>query len=157
MIKNLPASVEDKGSVPGLGRSSGEGNGYLLQYSCLGNPMDREAWLAAAYGVIEEPDTTERVNNNISPPSWPMLIPSGSLAKHHLLFGVFPEPLGEQVFPLSPAVALGIPAGYHTLQMLPFQSSLLLVRKLLEGSNSFPLSPECFMPQLCIEKMFNEQ
>jgi len=30
--------------IPGLGRSPGEGNGYLLQYSCLENPMDREAW-----------------------------------------------------------------------------------------------------------------
>ena len=34
----------DMGSTPGLGRSSGEGNGNLLQYSCLENPMDREAW-----------------------------------------------------------------------------------------------------------------
>ena len=34
------------GSIPGLGRSSGEGNGNPLQYSCLGNPMDRGAWWA---------------------------------------------------------------------------------------------------------------
>ena len=103
VVKNPSANVGDEGSIPGLGRSLGEGNGHPLQYSCLGNPMDREAWLAAAYGVIKESDTTEQLNNNnISPPSWPMLIPSGSLAKHHLLFGVFPEPLGEQVFPPVP-------------------------------------------------------
>ena len=34
----------DLGSIPGSGRSPGEGNGYLLQYSCLGNPMDGGAW-----------------------------------------------------------------------------------------------------------------
>ena len=46
MVKNLPASAEDARSVPGLGstRSPGEGNGSPLQYSCLGNPMDRGAW-----------------------------------------------------------------------------------------------------------------
>ena len=43
MIKNLPASVGDPGSVLGLGRSPGEGNGYPLQYSCLENLMDRGA------------------------------------------------------------------------------------------------------------------
>ena len=40
-------------SVPGLGRSPGEGNGSPLQYSCLENPMDREAWQATAHGVTK--------------------------------------------------------------------------------------------------------
>ena len=47
MVKNLPASVggaRDTGSIPGLGRSPGEGDGYLLQYSCLENSIDRGAW-----------------------------------------------------------------------------------------------------------------
>ena len=46
MIKNLPANAGDTGdidSISGLGRSTGEGNGNPLQYSYLGNPMDREA------------------------------------------------------------------------------------------------------------------
>ena len=42
MVKNQPTVKE--GSIPGSGRSSGEGSGYTLQYSCLGNPMDRETW-----------------------------------------------------------------------------------------------------------------
>ena len=42
-------SVRDPGSIPGLGRSLGEGNGKPLQYSCLGNPMDRGAWWATVY------------------------------------------------------------------------------------------------------------
>ena len=40
-VKNLPFKAGDMGSVPGLGRSSGEGNGNPLQYSCQGNSMDR--------------------------------------------------------------------------------------------------------------------
>ena len=40
----LPANYGGTGSIPGLGRSPEEGSGYLLQYSCLGNPMDRGAW-----------------------------------------------------------------------------------------------------------------
>ena len=42
MVKNLPANAGDMGLIPGSERSSGEGNGNLLQYSCLENPMDRE-------------------------------------------------------------------------------------------------------------------
>ena len=45
--------VGDVGSVPGLGRSSGEGNGNPLQYSCLRNPMDRGAWQATVHGVAK--------------------------------------------------------------------------------------------------------
>ena len=43
VIKNPPANAGDMGSVPGSGRSPGERNSYLLQYSCLENPMDRGA------------------------------------------------------------------------------------------------------------------
>jgi len=39
------------GSIPGWVRSPGEGNGYLLQYSCLGNPMNKGAWQAAVHGI----------------------------------------------------------------------------------------------------------
>ena len=48
-VKNLPAT----GSIPGSGRSLGEGNGNPLQYSRLGNPMDREAWWATVHGVTK--------------------------------------------------------------------------------------------------------
>ena len=52
-------NVENLGSIPGLGRSPGEGNGYPLQHSCLGNPMDRGGWWAAVHGVAKELDMTE--------------------------------------------------------------------------------------------------
>ena len=51
MVKNLPANAGDTGSIPESGISSGEGNGNPLQYSCLGNLMDREDWQATVYGV----------------------------------------------------------------------------------------------------------
>ena len=43
MVKNMPASAGDKGSIPGSGRDTEEGNSNPLQYSCLGNPIDRGA------------------------------------------------------------------------------------------------------------------
>ena len=56
-VKNPPASAGNMGLIPELGRSPGEGNGYPLQYSCLGNPMDREARRDTVYGVAKESDT----------------------------------------------------------------------------------------------------
>ena len=53
VVKNLPANAGDPGSIPGSGRSLGDGNGNPLQYSCLGNPMDRGAWWAAVHGVTK--------------------------------------------------------------------------------------------------------
>ena len=46
VVKNSPVNAGDVGSAPGSGRSPGEGNGNPLQYSCLGNPMDRGTWWA---------------------------------------------------------------------------------------------------------------
>ena len=51
MVKNPPANAGDVGSIPDLGRSLGEGNGDPLEYSCLGNPMDRGAWQATNRGI----------------------------------------------------------------------------------------------------------
>ena len=51
--KESACNVGDLGSIPGLGRSSGEGNSNPLQYSCLENPMDRGAWWATVHGVAK--------------------------------------------------------------------------------------------------------
>ena len=56
VVKNLPASAGNGGLNPGSGRSPGEGNGNALQYSCLGNCMDRGAQQATIQGVCRESD-----------------------------------------------------------------------------------------------------
>ena len=64
MVKNLPANagdIRDMGSIPGLGRSPGEGNGNPLQYSCLENPMDRIAWRAVVHEVAESDMHIEKI------------------------------------------------------------------------------------------------
>ena len=61
MVKNPPANAgdtEDRGLIPGSGRSPGGGRGNTLQYSCLENPTDRGAWRATVREVAES-DTTE--------------------------------------------------------------------------------------------------
>ena len=55
-VKNLPANAgdaRDSGSIPGWGRPPGVGSGHPLQYSCLGNPMDRGVWQATVRRVIK--------------------------------------------------------------------------------------------------------
>jgi len=68
VVKNSPAKAGDAGLIPGSGRLSGEGNGNPLQYSCLGNIMDRGAWRATVHVVTKEPDMTYQLNNS-NPPS----------------------------------------------------------------------------------------
>ena len=58
VVKNLPANPGDASLIPGSGTSPREGNGNPLQYSCLGNPMDRRAWWASVHGIARESDMT---------------------------------------------------------------------------------------------------
>ena len=61
VVKNPPVSagdIREAGSIPGLGRSPGEGNDNTLQYSCLENSMDRGAWLAIVHGVANSQTIT---------------------------------------------------------------------------------------------------
>ena len=71
MVKNLPAMQiggSNPDSIPGLGRSPGEGNRNPLQYSCLENSMDRGAWQATVHGVAES-DLTEVTNTHTLTPT----------------------------------------------------------------------------------------
>ena len=54
-VKESPCNAGEAGSIPGSGRSPGEGNGNPLQYSCLGNPTDKGAWQATVPGVPKSP------------------------------------------------------------------------------------------------------
>ena len=53
VVKNMLSSARDAGSIPGSGRSPGEGNGNPLQYFCMGNPMDRGSWQVTVHGVAK--------------------------------------------------------------------------------------------------------
>ena len=67
MVKNPPANAEDindAGSMPGSRRSTGEGHGNSLQYSCLENPMDRGAWGATVSGVAKSQTRLKRLSTH---------------------------------------------------------------------------------------------
>ena len=71
--KESACNAGDLGSIPGLGKSPGEGSGNPLQYSCLGNPMSRGAWQATVHGAAKELDMTYWLNNKLisySKPAW---------------------------------------------------------------------------------------
>ena len=85
VVKKSPANaghIRDTGSIPGLGRSSGEGNGNPLQYFCLKNSMDRGAWWTAVYGVAEL-DMTEHSRAGTQPMTCSEVV-SDSLQTHGL-------------------------------------------------------------------------
>ena len=68
VVRNPPANVGEEGDaglIPESGRSPGEGNGNPLQYSCLGNPMDRGAWWATLHRDYKESVTTEQLNTHL--------------------------------------------------------------------------------------------
>ena len=98
VVKNPPANAGDAGSIPGSGRSHGEGNGNPLQDSCLGNPTVRGIQRATVHGVTQS-DMTERLNNN-----W---IQDGGLvvsSLQHLIFtrslsGPSPDPSFSHTLP----------------------------------------------------------
>ena len=58
VVKNPPANAGDVGLIPGSGRSPEGGNGNPVQYSCLGNPMDRGAWWTTVHGEAKESNRT---------------------------------------------------------------------------------------------------
>ena len=65
-VKASACKAGDTGSIPGLGRSLGEGNGNPLQYSCLENPRDREAWWAAVSGVSQSRTRLKQLSSSSS-------------------------------------------------------------------------------------------
>ena len=67
MVKNMAVSagdIRDEGSIPGLGRSPGEGNGNPLQYSCLENSMKRGAWQATVRRVANSQTQLKQLNTH---------------------------------------------------------------------------------------------
>ena len=66
-VKNSPASAEDlrdMGSIPGLGRSPGGGQGSPLQYLCLENPIDRGVWWATVHGIAKSQTQLKQLSSH---------------------------------------------------------------------------------------------
>ena len=79
MVKNPPANAGDVGSIPGSGRSLGEGNGSSLQYSCPGNLMDRGTWWAIVHGVPKQSDMTWELENKTDVLFYSIIVGKNSL------------------------------------------------------------------------------
>ena len=98
--KESACNVGDPGSILGLGRSPGEGNGNPLQYSCLGNPMDGGAWQATVHGVARV--RHDLVTKPPPPRQDPKLPPTKKLPTH--------QPSGKIPYKLMCCVSLVAPA-----------------------------------------------
>ena len=64
MVRNLSANTGDRGLIPGLGRSPGEGNSNYFPLFSPGKSHERQVWRVSVHGVTEESDTTQQLNNN---------------------------------------------------------------------------------------------
>ena len=91
VVKNPSANAEDirdSGSIPGWGRSPGGGYGNPLQYACLENPMDREAWWATVHRVTNSRTWLKRLSKHTctlhETPFPSILLPPKSVSSHHL-------------------------------------------------------------------------
>ena len=84
MVKNPPANAgdaKDTNSIPGSGRSPGEGNGNPLQYSCLDNPMDRGAWRATVLGIAKSQTRLKQLSTQHTHMGSKVGFPGGSDSK----------------------------------------------------------------------------
>ena len=103
VVKNLPANAVDTGSIPGLGRSPGVGNGNPLLYSCLENSMDREARKAMAHGVAKESQLS----------SWAQQADIRVLGKAAVLIGAWGLPSSvELMAAVTPSRCMSAISGY---------------------------------------------
>ena len=78
-IKESACNAGDPGSIPGLGRSPGEGNGCSLQYSCLESHLDGGDWRATVHGITKESDMTYRLNHRLSHWQWMLVWARGNV------------------------------------------------------------------------------
>ena len=88
MVKNLPVNGGDANLILRLGRSPGGGNGNPLQYSCLGDPVDRD-WWATVHGFARQLDMTWQLNNNNKPMEYPVGVYLSRLSPITAMFKIY--------------------------------------------------------------------
>ena len=121
-MKNLPTNAGGGGSIPGLGRSPGERNGNPLQYSCLGNPMDRGAWWSTVHGVTKS--WTQLSGSRTTTTTTNVYICKG---KSSFCKGVSPCYRGEEDDHISATSYQGKGNELNIITTLPFFTGLFLV------------------------------
>ena len=126
MVKNHSCNAGDPGLIPGSGKSSGEGNGYPLQYYCLGNSMDRVDWRAIFHRVLK---SWTQLSNNTNKHTY---IPSSLI-----LPLPYSAPLGHHRAPgWASCVMQQLPSGYFTHAVYICQCYSLSSSHLLPPLNS---------------------
>ena len=101
VVKNPPAKagdVKDTGLISGLGRSPGEGNDNPLQYSCLENPMDRDAWQATVHRVAKNWTRLKQLNMYMHG-IWDLVYPTRNLTHDACIGSMEPKALDHQGSP----------------------------------------------------------
>ena len=124
----------DLGSIPGSGRSPGEGNGNPLQYSCLGNPMDRGAWWATVHGVMKSQTWLSDKHGYTATSVRILIEPSGIISK--TFHDTYPcTPHSRQALT---RLTLGAPCSFTSIYVL---ASILLCILFLESSQIWDSAP----------------
>ena len=125
VLKNPPVNAEEAGSIPGLERSLGQGNGNPLQYSCLENPMDRGTWKLQRMGVAKNPMWLSSTHVSNSPvekgPRWKDWKSSRVFLFILLVRLVF----SANVFVCWTSFILGVGAGQEVLDAWPQTHDIL--------------------------------
>ena len=143
MVKNPPAIAGDirgTGSIPRSGRSPGGGNGRSLQYSCLGNPMDRGAWRATVHGVAER-QTWLKWPSTHTATVWTtsLYYLDAHIYLHTFSSADYQINLPTQLTETSPPPGAGA-GGKHTHTLVTEQQELLWTRKCVTCKVNFPSS-----------------
>ena len=129
--KESAGSVGDLSSIPGLGRSPGERNGYLFQYSCLENSRDRGAWRATAHSISKSPNRTERLslwllqlNSSLSSLNSLPCLPSPSLPPSFKVSAILVA-YWQQIFWNLPALAHILFCAWNVVLWVPLPDNIL--------------------------------
>ena len=145
--KESAYNVGDWGSIPGLGRSPGEGNGYPFQYSCLENPLDGGACWAAVYEAAQSQTQLKQLSSSSSSSIYLHFVESMEFSRPEYWSGPFPSPgdlPNPGIEPRSPTLwADSLPAEPPGKPKNTRVGSLSLLQRIFPTQGSYPGLPHC--------------